>query len=184
MRGAGFPPAPLGLDPRKDDPIVERPLEIACLLTLASTLVGCGAMPMTNAHRSEEALVEAVLDAVATGDGEALRGLLVSKEEYEILLWPSMPDGEYTPFEFFWGMMQANTRKGLGQLTNQYGGIRMELVSITPAEELEEYDDFTFHIGVQVVVRRPDTGDEGVLPSFDGLIEYKGRWKLLNYDEL
>ena len=51
-------------------------------------------------------------------------------------------------------------------------------------DEVESYEDFTFQTGVKVRVRRLDTGQEGVLPSFDGFLEYRGRWKLLNYHEL
>ena len=57
-------------------------------------------------------------------------------------------------------------------------------VAMPPSEEVESYEAFAFHTGVQVVVRRLDTGEEGQLPSFDGLVEFEGRWKLLNYDEL
>ena len=48
----------------------------------------------------------------------------------------------------------------------------------------ESYPDFTFHVGVKVTVRRRDTGETGVLPSFDGFLQYGEGWKLLNFDEL
>jgi hypothetical protein len=33
------------------------------------------------------------------------------------------------------------------------------------------------------MVRRVSDGEEGVLPILDVVVEYGGRWKLLNYDE-
>ena len=82
--------------------------------------------------------------------------------------------------------MAMNTRKAVRQLENNYGGLPIEIVALEMPgeEELESYEDFTFHVGVKVTVRRRDTGEEGVLPSFDGFLEYGGRWKLLNYGEL
>lgn len=161
---------------------------IVALLAAALAIAGCGgnAFPLSNTYRTPEALIEAALVAVEAEDGEALRALLVSQEEFEQYVWPVLPDRNNTQLEFFWGTMAMNTRKGVRQLEHNYGGIPIEIVSIEmpPEEELESYEEFTFHVGVNVVVRRLDTGEEGGLPSFDGLLEYGGRWKLLNYDEL
>lgn len=140
--------------------------------------------PLENARRSEEALVEAVLEALSRNDQVALQGFLISREEYEELLWSAMPDKEYTPFDFVWGLNQANTRKGLGQLLSGYGGAELRLVSVRFTREPETYGRFSLHPDVEVTVRSTDSGDEGVLPSFDVLVEYGGAWKLLNYDEL
>jgi hypothetical protein len=157
-------------------------------LVAVTLLQGCSdaaaRSPLANAESSEGALVEAVLGALADKDRVALQGFLLSREEYETHLWPELPDREYTPFEFVWSLNEANSRKGLSQLLSTYGGLELELVSIRFTEEPEVHESFTLHPGAEVTVRRADTGDEGVLPSFDVLVEYGGGWKLLNYDEL
>lgn len=140
--------------------------------------------PLANAEGSEGALVEAVLGALADKDRVALQGFLVSRAEYETLLWPEMPDKEYTPFDFVWGLNRTNSDDALDELLATYGGLELEVVSIEFPEEPEAYDSFTLHPGVRVTVRRTDTGEEGVLPSFDVFVEHGGAWKLLNYDEL
>lgn len=140
--------------------------------------------PLAGAERSEKALIQSVLDAVAARDEDALASLLVSRDEYEHVLWPEMPDGKYTPFDFVWSLAEVNNRKGLAQLLEEYGGLELEFVSIRYEEDPEVYDSFTLRPGARVVVRREDTGQEGVLPSFDVLVEYGGAWKLMNYDEL
>lgn len=140
--------------------------------------------PLANAERSEGALAEAVLGALAVQDRVALQGFLLSRDEYETLLWPEMPDREHTPFDFVWSLNAANSGKGLNQLLSTWGGMTLELVSVNFTEEPEVYDSFTLHPGVEVTVRRTATGEEGILPSFDVLVEYGGSWKLLNYDEL
>ena len=144
-------------------------------------------VPLENVYASPEALVDAVLAALRAEDEEALQAFLISRSEYETALWPEMPDGDYTPFDFFWGMAALGQRKGLGQLINRYGGLDLEVVSITIPDDpdtKESYASFTFHKQVEVVVRRMDTGQEGELPSFDVFLEYGGAWKLANYDEL
>lgn len=161
----------------------------ALLMAVLLVPTGCGTdaqarSPLANARESEEALVEAVLEALAVEDREALQGFLVSRSEYEGRLWPQLPDREHTTFGFVWGLNEVNSRKGLSQLLSQYGGMQLELVGLTFPSEPEVYDDFTLHFDVQVKVRRTDTGDEGVLPSFDVFVEYGDVWKLLNYDEL
>lgn len=164
----------------------------ARILLVASVSVlalGCGgdaqaSAPLTGARESEEALVEAVLEALAREDREALQGFLVSRAEYEELLWPQLPDREHTTFDFVWGLNEINSSKGLEQMLEEYGGMQLEFVGLTFPAEPEVHDDFTLHFDVQVKVRRSDTGQEGVLPSFDVFVDYGGVWKLLNYDEL
>lgn len=165
----------------------------ARILLVASVSVlapfGCGgdaqaSAPLANARESEEALVEAVLEALAREDREALQGFLVSRAEYEALLWPQLPDRGHTTFDFVWGLNEINSGKGLRQMLAEYGGMQLEFVGLTFPAEPEVHDDFTLHFDVQVKVRRTDTGQEGVLPSFDVFVDYGGGWKLLNYDEL
>ena len=171
---------------------VSRGLGVVLVLVMSVWGAACvgearAQSPLANTFRSPEALVEAVLEALEAKDEEALRSFLITRQEYEAVLWPEMPDGQHTPFDFFWGMAFKGQKKGLSQLLTTYGGLDLELVSITlPTDEndLERYDSFTYHKRVEVVVRRRDTGDEGELPSFDVFLEHDGVWKLANYDEL
>ena len=158
----------------------------AALLVLGTA--GCrgasGRSVMEHARNNEEALGEAVLEALAQRDRVALQGVLVSREEYQKLLWPEMPDKQYTPFDFVWSLNEANNRKGLRQLFERYGGVEFELVSVDWTEPPEDYATFRLYPGAQVTARRLDSGEKGVLPSFEVFVEYAGGWKLLNYDEL
>lgn len=133
---------------------------------------------------SAEALIRTALTAVEHRDREALAALLLTREEYETVLWPELPDGQYTPFEFVWSLASTNNRKGLRQLLSEYGGMSLELVSVTFDGEPEVHDHFTLYPDVRVTVRRTDDGIEGTLPSFDVLVKVGGGWKLMNYDEL
>jgi len=140
--------------------------------------------PLADAKPSETALVQAVLDAVAVEDEATLKRFLVTRGEYEGILWPEMPDKDYTPFDFVWSLNETNSRKGLHQLLERYGGLPLEVVSVELGDDPEVYEDFTLYPDTKVRVRRTDTGQEGVLPSFDVLVRYGRSWKLMNYDEL
>ena len=73
---------------------------------LCAGVTGCADLsartPLVNASNDEEALTEAVLGALSGMDEAALQGFLITREEYETLLWPELPDGDYTPFDFIW----------------------------------------------------------------------------------
>ncbi len=144
--------------------------------------------PLSNVFETPEELVEAVLEKLNEGaDQETMETFLISKEEYLEVLWPEMPDKDYTPFDFFWGMVRKGQIRGVRQVMQQYGGRNLEFVSIrmpTAEDDLESYESFTFHKRVEVIVRDRDTGVEGELPSFDVFLEHRGLWKLANYDEL
>jgi hypothetical protein len=159
-------------------------LSVAAALVLGSGCVGGESSRLTNMRGSPTELVQSVLDAVEAKDEEALRGFLVSREEYETWLWPEMPDQEYTPFDFVWSINNTNNRKGLRQFLGEFGGLDLEVVSVTFDEDSEVYESFSLHPGANVVVRRNDSGQEGSLSSFDVLVEYGDGWKLMNYDEL
>lgn len=139
--------------------------------------------PLGNARRSPEALAEAALEALSEGDREALEALLVNREEYEDVIWPILPDGQYVTFDFVWGMSAPRNRKALRKLLTDYTGVPMELVSVDLGADVEEYDGLTLYRDARMTVRRTDTGVEGLIPMMDALVEMDGSWKFLNYGE-
>ena len=140
--------------------------------------------PLTNVKGSKEAVARAAFAALEARDAGALQALRITRNEYESLLWPEMPDREQMPFDFAWSMNDAVSRKGLRQALERWGGLGLELVSFEFEEEPEVYASFTLHRGAKVVARRRDTGESGVIASFDVLIEFAGGWKLMDFDEL
>ena len=156
-----------------------------CLaLALSSCQNAAALSPLEGGATSERELIEAVLDAVAESDGDRMASFLVTRSEYETLLWPEMPDKELTPFEFIWGMTYPRTRKGHRQALDRYGGLDLSFVEVRYERKPEHYPSFTLHKGATVIVRRSDTRETGEIPIFDVLVEHSGIWKLLNYDEL
>ncbi len=155
-------------------------------LTLLA-MAGCSDLgtesPLSHARTSPEALAAVALEAVAEQNDSLLNTLLITREEYETLLWPVMPDKETTPFEFVWGMAAPRSRKARGEVMSDFQGIPLELVKVDLGDEIEAYDEFTFYRDARMTVRRTDTGEEGIFPLMDVLVVMDGGWKFMNFKD-
>jgi hypothetical protein len=139
--------------------------------------------PLAHARRSPEALARAALDALKDGDTAALDSLRVTREEYENLLWPVLPDRNHVPFEFVWSVTGPRSRKALREVMGEYEGISLEFVKLELGKDIESYDEFTIFKEARMTVRRADTGVEGMIPLMDALVVMGGGWKFLNFGE-
>ena len=139
--------------------------------------------PLAHARTSEEAVVREVFRALEAHDTAAVRALLVTREEYETLLWPEMPDRLQMPLDFSWSLKVASRTRGLRDMMEHLGGAPLALESIRWTKDPEVYPSFTLHRGAEVLARRTDRDAAGVVPSFDVFVEYGGAWKLVDLDE-
>ena len=139
--------------------------------------------PLANARTSPEALARAALQAMAAEDAEALDALRITRDEYETLLWPVLPDREFMPFEFVWSVTEPRSRKGRREVMAEYKGVPLELVRVELGEEIEAYEEFTLYKEARMIVRRTDTGEEGPLPLMDALVVMGRGWKFMNFKE-
>lgn len=139
--------------------------------------------PLAYARTSPEALARAALAAVATNDEETLSALMITRDEYETLLWPSLPDRHQMPFDFAWSVTGPRSRKARRVVLEEYGGLPLELVKVDLGGDVEEYDAFTLYREARMTVRRTDTGQEGTFPLMDTLVVMGGGWKFLNFVE-
>ncbi len=162
-----------------------RSLALAAAFFAALPLVGtsCARSPLSNSFENPEALAQAVLDALQREDRDALRALMVTREEHENLLWEQLPESNHLPFDYARQLNERNSNKGIGQAISRYGGNEFELISIEFTGPPEQYGGFTLHFGTVLTVRRVSDGEEGTLPILEVILEYDGRWKLMNYDE-
>lgn len=156
------------------------------LVLLLVTGAGCSELaansPLDGARSSPEALARTALESLRDEDAEALRTLLVSRDEYEELLWPSLPDRNHVPFEFIWSITSPRSSKALRYSMAEYGGRDLELVRVELGDDVEAYDTFVLHKDVSMILRDKETGHEGPV-LMDVLVEMKGGWKFLNFDE-
>ena len=176
-RGRGFRPS-----------AAHRLVAVAVLLV---PLTACGPpsplasdSPLANAYRTPEALAEAALVAIAAEDHDALQALLITRQEYERLVWPVLPDSRgSTTFDFVWGISEPRNRKGRREVIEDYGRIPLEVVSVDPGRDVEAYDELVLYKEAILTVRRTDTGQEGRMRFMDVLIEMDGGWKFMNFRE-
>ena len=151
------------------------------LLLVAALAPGCSDSPLSHAHRSPEALAGAALAAVTAGSARELDGLRVTRDEYETLLWPVLPDREQMPFEFVWSITEPRSRKARRAAIAEYKGVPLELERVELGDDAERYQELTLYRRSRMWVRRTDTGAVGVLPLMDTLIEMDGGWKFMNF---
>ncbi|MGH7458929.1 MAG: hypothetical protein ACREKN_07605 [Longimicrobiaceae bacterium] len=159
---------------------------LVCSAVSAFVLAGCaseGGDELPGSYATLHTLVEAVLDELAEGDTAGLARLRVTRDEYEALLWDELPESEEIPFAFSWDLNQANSRKALKTILGRYGGERFVLVNINFTKRTERYQTFTLYRGARLRVRRGRGNVLGELPILDVVLERKGRWKLVNYEE-
>ena len=139
--------------------------------------------PLANARTSSEALGRAALAAVTANDEETLSALMITRDEYETLLWPSLPDRDQMPFEFVWSLTGPRSRKARRAVLEEYGGLALELVEVDLGEDVETYEGFALYREARMTIRRTDTGQVGTFPLMDVLVFMGGGWKFLNYAE-
>ena len=157
------------------------------MLWAAGALLACSdtapESPLEQARKSPHALAAAALAALCAGDEEALTALMITRNEYETLLWPSMPDREHMPFDFVWSVTGPRSRKARREALSRYGGVPLELLGVELEGEVERYDGFALHRDGGMRGRRTDTGEEGTLTLMDVLVEMEGGWKFMNFVE-
>ncbi len=160
---------------------------LATIFLVVGLVVACtdatNASPLSHGSQSPEGLARAALNAFLAGDQVTLAELRVTREEYETVLWPVLPDGDHVPFDFVWSLTEPRSRKAVRELMSEYAGVPLELVRVDLGQEIEAYEAFKLYLEARMTVRRTDTGAEGLFPLMDVLVEMGGGWKFLNFGE-
>jgi hypothetical protein len=162
---------------------LQRILTGTLVTVLAIGGFSCRLSPLENSFGSPEALAEAVLNALEQEDRGSMLALMVTSEEHQSLLWDQLPESNHLTFEYARDLNERNSGKAITSAISRFGGNEFELLSIQFTEDAEIYEHFTLHFGTVLRVRRTSDGMEGTLPILDVVLEYDGRWKLMNYDE-
>ena len=137
--------------------------------------------PLAEARISPEALAEAALEALAARSDSALAALMITRAEYETLLWPVLPDREHMPFAFVWSVTGPRSRSARRNVLGELGGAPLELVRVELSDDVEPYEAFTLYRGARMTVRNTRTGEIGMIPLMDALVEMEGGWKFMNF---
>lgn len=155
--------------------------------------------------RGQPAVVQELLGAVRSGDrlptdpaqlmriGEALRsgkqrfapiaGEAPINRSFDLSLGGRADFGEESELGYFLAgtYTEPRSRKARGNAIAEYRGVPLELVRVELGEDVEKHDDFALYRRSRMIVRRTDTGAEGVLPLMDTLVRMRGVWKFMNF---
>lgn len=155
---------------------------------LAMLIVGTAACaspppPLTHAADSPEALGRAVLERLAARDTDALRQLMLTRDEFEAHVWPHLPVSRpetNMPMSFVWNRLQQQSHGHLAQAVARHGGQPMTLVSIATTGESSEYGEVHVDRESTMTVRTA-TGEVEDVKLFGSIVRQGSRYKVFSY---
>lgn len=162
------------------------PAAAAVVLVLVLTLLSaaCGRPhPLAGTFDSDEAAARAVLAAVERNDREALLGMALSADEFEHLVWPTLPVSRPEvgmPMAYVWNDTTTKSRGFVAETLHTYGGQRFDLVGIEFRGETTYHDGYQVSRKAHLRVRDAD-GQERTIRVFGSIIRQNGRSKVYSY---
>jgi hypothetical protein len=136
---------------------------------------------------SPESIVGRALEAFASHDTTRLEELLITREEFEQIIYPEL--GEHYPAArdkrpearaFIWENQSASSRKALRKAMAELSGRRLSLVSLTLPRGGTRYSSYTIFEEPQVSVQLDD-GTTAEMTALGSIVEIDGSYKLLSY---
>ncbi|MDH4065993.1 MAG: hypothetical protein OEW19_16460 [Acidobacteriota bacterium] len=124
-----------------------------------------------------------MLDAVARKDAEALTRLALTKDEFETIVWPTLPVSRpevRMPMDYVWQDTFTKSRAYLGRTLADFGGERFSLVRIEFRGETTEHGTYSVSRKTHVIVK-DDAGRERNIRLFGSIIRQGGRSKVYSY---
>jgi|GEM_PF-1732291 len=153
----------------------------------AAGIAAPGQKRLGHASNSVEGLMNEALAAYAAGDTAALRGLLITKEEFDAYLYPEFGvhypaarDTSAQARDFIWENHALTADKALRRSLRELGGRRMDLIAVSFGEAAKTFPSYILHEGTEVKVRLEDGGEADLL-AFGSIVEMDGVYKLLSY---
>ncbi|MBN1827020.1 MAG: hypothetical protein JW958_12230 [Candidatus Eisenbacteria bacterium] len=136
-------------------------------------------------YDSVDDVARAVLEAIEEDTETALRRLVVTKEEFDILFWPEFPTSR--PFTNItsndaWLIHKGNTLDGIVELRTAYGGKELLFGWAQVVTGLAEYTNFNLYKGIEIHAFTR-TGEEIVIDQVKTIAERNGRWKVYMYKD-
>jgi len=162
----------------------DRRARFVCLILLVGLLSACGPPRerFRGTHVSPEALTEEVLGALEAEDRPRLEGLALSREEFQLEVFPEMPVYGNVPPDFAWSQLEARSHHGLSTALEAQGGRSWDLERIVFRGGRTVYQTFAVHREPMLHLRDRRTGERRVLPLFGSVLEHDGRYTLFSFN--
>jgi hypothetical protein len=141
---------------------------------------------LAGAEPSRDALVQRYIAALETQDTATLGRMLVTRDEFAFLYYPTTPQG-FPPYRLdpglMWELLQKGNRGGLTKALRERGGEPIG-VSGYECDTIPSREGRNTIWGPCVVLRKPREGEQGDPIRerlFVQIMERDGRYKFLNY---
>jgi hypothetical protein len=124
-----------------------------------------------------------MLAALAEGDGDKMRALAITEEEFRRAVWPSLPASRperNLPFSYVWGELRQKSETSLGATLHNHRGRRYELRRVAFGSAAREYPEFRVFPDVRLVVS-DGSGREHELQLCGSFLERNGQWKVFSF---
>lgn len=139
--------------------------------------------PLANGADSPEALASAVVAALECKDGQRLKALAVSEQEFRDHVWPELPAARpdrNLPFSYVWMDLNQKSDGHLARALEEFSGRSLRVASIRFAGGATQYGTYVVHRDSRVAVTADDgTTREVVL--FGSVLEKNGQFKVFSY---
>lgn len=155
------------------------------LVVAGALLTACSGRHVTleQTFESDEAVARAALDAVARNDSESLLAMALTKDEFEDIVWPTLPVSRPEvgmPRDYVWQDTSSKSRGYLAQTLVEFGGQRFELVRMEFRGETTDHGTYNVSRKSQLVVRDA-SGRERLVRLFGSVIRQHGRSKIYSH---
>lgn len=155
------------------------------IVVAGALLTACSGrqVSLERTFESDEAVARAALDAVARNDAAALQAMALTKDEFDAIVWPTLPVSRPEvgmPRDYVWEDTATKSRGHLAQTLARFGGQRFELVRMEFRGETTDHGAYNVSRKSQLVVRDA-SGRERNLRLFGSVIRQGGRSKIYSY---
>ncbi len=134
--------------------------------------------------RTRDELVRAIIADLESADTLGLETLAVDRAEFAWLYYPTAPAAR-PPYELppglAWFQLQEGNRKGVLRALHDLGGRKLGFLGYECDPEPQLEGDNRIWTGC-VVTLHPEAGEPRSIALFGGIIERRGRFAVLSYD--
>jgi hypothetical protein len=147
-------------------------------------LGACRSQPLlANTRSSDEATASAVLTALEHRDREALLALSVTQEEFETVVWPTLPASRPEvgmPSTYLWQDTDTRSSAHLDETLRRWGGRRLRLVRVEFGGATTEHGPYSLSRKTHLVVR-DESGAELTVRLFGSMIRQGTATKVYSF---
>jgi hypothetical protein len=144
--------------------------------------VGPNDLSFVDGGSSLEDLGETYLESIRTGGYEDLIPLRITRDEFELILWPEFPQSRpfvHIPSGEAWTFQFTKFRDGYHEILHRYQGKDLVLEGVTVPTSTA-FTNFTLYENLTFEVREPESGERLELNAT--VAEREGRFKFLSLE--